>query len=202
MDVIRVAVIGSAGRNGIMDQLPISCFDEMVEKTRDYLRTIRAIYKTAKIHLVSGSAALADHVAVELWLQDCRNDSDKLIDGLTLYLPSEWDYKLVQFVDTKKRDWKTNPGGTSNYYHKLFSKRFGKNSLQEIQDAALLGATLDCTQQGFHGRNCKIAESEFMIAFTTGQDSPPTGGTLHTWKQHKGHKMHHTLIQISKDPES
>ena len=47
---------------------------------------------------------------------------------------------------------------------------------------------------GFHARNKLVAESDLVIAFTWGKDSPPAGGTKHTWDLAKDKKRIHISL--------
>jgi hypothetical protein len=131
------------------------------------------------VELVSGGAAWADHVAVQLFL-------DNQVKSLTVYLPCAWDEKRQAAKDTGQYDWRINPGRTMNSLHRWFSKRVGRNTLAELTLAKTKGATLDCSHKGFHARNTAVAtKCTHAIAFTWGSDTatPKDGGTLHTWFQ-------------------
>lgn len=181
---IHIAIIGSAGRKCgskyYIDMLPNDCYDKMLELCRE---EIQKIANGRNVVLVSGGAALADHMAVTLF-------NEKFASGLILCLPCEWDVEKCQFADTGVVNWKTNPGGTSNFYHRKFSKHFGIDSLKEIDIAINNGAVLDI-EKGFFARNSQIACSEYLIAFTSSDtDVPNTNGTLSTWSKSKGMKIH------------
>ena len=122
-------------------------------------------------HLVSGGAAWADHIAVELYLKG-------LAPNLTLYLPCS--FENGKYKDTGVFDFKTNPGGTLNYYHSLFSKKIGRNSLDDISRAIQKGAKIEI-KEGFFARNSSVAKSDCLLAFTFG-DGPDVkpGGSLDT----------------------
>jgi hypothetical protein len=181
---IHIAIIGSAGRKCgskyFIDTLPLDCYDKMLALCK---KEIKNIAGNKNITLVSGGAALADHLAVTLF-------NEKFISKLILCLPCEWDHKNCQFFDTGVFNWKTNPGGTSNFYHKKFSNHFNMNSLKEIDIAINNGAIVDI-EKGFFARNSQIACSEYLIAFTSSEsDIPNTSGTLSTWNKSKGKKIH------------
>lgn len=130
-----------------------------------------------------------DHSAVKCFVNDPRCK-------LTLYLPCKWTGE--KYEDIGVRDWKKNPGRTSNLYHEKFSNTIGYNSLQEIQKAASLGATLDTSFHGFHNRNSQVAKSDFLIAFTwSTSGAPDDGGTLDTWEKAKSaQKVHVSLCNV------
>lgn len=189
----HVAIIGTAGRMNDKrnKDLTTAHFEWMVDSA---LKTLVSFgLDPSETHLISGGAAWADHVAVELFLR-------KKVAGLTLYAPCA--FAEASFVDTGSADWRTNPGKTSNYYHRLFSEKIGRNSLTEIATACARGAVLDTSGTGFHSRNSAIAaRATHMIAFTWSEEGKPTdGGTLDTWKKCAlagEFKVHVSLKEVS-----
>jgi len=93
-----------------------------------------------------------------------------------------------------------NPGKISNYYHVTFSNKTGINSLEEIAELESKypdQAKLNIPEKtsGFHARNTLVAKSDYLIAFTRGQDIPTDGGTADTWKKCKSkNKVHFSLV--------
>ncbi len=126
-----------------------------------------------------------------IMLSDLLNPPN--ISKLTLYLPCKW--KNGKHIDTGGFDWKTNPGRSANKYHKIFSEEMGYDTLQQINNAIKKGATMVCSDQGFHARNTLIAKNcDIMIAFSWSDgDTPEEGGTLDTWKKCKAKKIHISL---------
>jgi hypothetical protein len=175
---LRCSIIGTSGRLGLMQKLDAIVYDRMISKCKTKLTEFVESEKDFdSVILVSGGAALSDHVAVELFLQDFP-----LCSGLILYLPCEWDFEKQQFRDTGVFNWKTNPGGTLNYYHRQFSQRFFKNSLLEIDMALKKGARYEVFSGGFFSRNNQVSVCDYMIAFGTSDASEPkSGGTKYTW---------------------
>lgn len=179
----RVSIIGSAGRS--------------IPKTHQTRETMEAMYnhclgklKTlpTKPILVSGGAAWADHLAVWLGLREGYS--------VVLHLPCE--FKDVMYVDNGSSDWRTNPGKTANYYHRVFSTALGTDSLGDIQKLMEMDTTEVHVGKGFHERNGKVAKSEYMLAYTWGRgDEPDDGGTKHTWDlaAKTGCKRRHVSIQ-------
>lgn len=92
-----------------------------------------------RVLLVSGGAAVADHVAVSLF------SDDPTARALLLYLPASWDHVKSTVHDTGRVDWRTNPGGTANYYHRLFSQRSGIESLKGMPDSISLAVPASLT---------------------------------------------------------
>lgn len=168
---MKLAIIGTAGRKDDADKLTIQKWNEMK-------KVVARFVKEHKIEIaISGGAAYADHLAVGLY-------NAKLVYDLKLFLPCEFDIEKVKFLDNGSKDWRTNPGKISNWYHSEFSKKIGINSLEEMKKAILKGCAVQ-SGGGFFGRNDQVAkESDKLIAFTFG-DGPivKDGGTTHTVKQ-------------------
>lgn len=163
-----LAIIGTAGRKDDAAKLNRSVFSSMGITGK------QVVEQTNATNLVSGGAAYADHVAVRLYLRDIASQ-------LTLHLPAKWDKKNCCFKDTGEVDYKINPGGTANYYHRKFSTVVGINSLEDIQYAIKKGAEVIVTE-GFMERNTKVAEqADIILAMTFGQGAYiKDGGTADT----------------------
>ena len=77
------------------------------------------------------------------------------------------------------------PGGTCNYYHRLFQRTTGINSLSDIQIAKAEGAELIDRNKygkplGFYARNALVAKSDFIFVCTFGNGAEvKEGGTSH-----------------------
>lgn len=186
----QIAFIGSAGRKGDAKYVNSTTFNWMVNDFKQTLIELGIIKNIddkdwTHVRLISGGASFADHVAVVLALETgC---------SITLCLPAEWDSVNKQFKDTGIRDWVKNPGGTSNYYHQEFSKKTGRDSLNEI-NTIYPSATI-LLENGFHQRNSLIAgDNDFLIAYTFNPKNniPSSSGTLDTWNKSKA------TIKISK----
>jgi hypothetical protein len=173
-----VSVVGSAGRDPAEDErISKDLFHEMKIMTIKIIQKhIQSDLKTIK--LVSGGAALADHVAVSLFIEN------QGFEGLTLHLPTKWESNLMRYYDSGEKDFRSNPGRTANKFHEKFSKLIGIQSLEEVEKARLLGAQFHIWN-GFHARNTKVAKCDLMIAFTWSKtDIPPhSGGTIDTWNK-------------------
>jgi hypothetical protein len=167
---ISLAVIGTAGRNDDAARLYPEMMVTMRLKTQEVIENLRT--KGFEVTgLVSGGAAWADHVAVELFNRG-------IVPKLTLHLPAPWQGDKYQ--DNGTRNFRTNPGGTANYYHRLFSSRMQRNTLGEIQTAINRGATI-VPGEGLYERNRSVSRSDAVIAMTFG-DGPTLkeGGTADT----------------------
>ena len=120
-------------------------------------------------------------MAVKLFL-------DKKVPHLRLFLPDIWENG--SFHDTGDKDPYKNPGGTCNYYHGLFQRKTGVNSLSDIQIAQAEGADLIDRNRhgkmlGFYARNALVAKSDFILACTFGQEYLlKDGGTADTLRKY------------------
>jgi hypothetical protein len=183
----RVAVIGSAGRGEDAPKMSNALFGLAVARARTLIKDYE------NVELVSGGAGWMDHIAVTLFL-------DKSTNGLELYLPCKWDGD--KFLDTGASSWRTNPGRTANQYHREFSRKLERNTLDEIAQAKAAGARL-VEGTGFHARNSQIAANcDVLIAFTWGNGpEPKDGGTLDTWKKCKAPvRIHVPLSELVNPP--
>lgn len=175
-----VSIIGTAGRGDYGKMMTSALYTKMIEKSKAILDE----WKIGQISLVSGGAAWSDHVAVQLFLEG-------YVKKLTLHLPCEFkDGKYFETWD----NWQ-NPGKSANTYHTRFSDKLKRNTLEEIQKAIDLGATV-VVHKGFYARNSKVALSSYLIAFSWSEGNTPTdGGTLDTWNKSKSKNKRHVSLQ-------
>jgi hypothetical protein len=197
-DTVTIAIIGSAGRKDDYKLMSKVTFDKMISSVENIITNEWKLnLSKSKIILRSGGAAFADHVAVAIYRKYKNEDEDCPLQ-LELELPCKWDHDKQRYYDTGERDFKKNPGGTSNYYHERFSKACGIPSLYELQDAIDKGAkTLE--SKGFFDRNNKVSKSDRMIAFTIGDNEPKDGGTAYTWDHasiKKEYKKHVSILKL------
>lgn len=171
---MKIAVIGTAGRNEDGQKLSKEKFFEMVA-------LVSKLKDAKEATLVSGGAAWADHIAVVVFLLgNCKS--------LSLHLPCAWDVLREQYADTGEFDWRTNPGGTANHYHHRFAKKLGYDenyTLRQIHQATLKEAMIH-TGAGFHDRNSAVAsEADMLFAFTFGDGARVAdGGTRDTFEKY------------------
>jgi len=189
-----LAIIGSAGRNedgarfaSDADRPPAKYVAEMLRAARE------AVDKTGATELVSGGAAWADHIAVMLFLEEPERFT------LRLELPAELTEEKNgerRYVDTGVRNFKTNPGGTANYYHELFQSAFSKARAgwSPFKDIATAARHANCTIRvtpGLHARNEKVAMADHCLAMTFGDGAQlKDGGTAHTMGLFTGRNDH------------
>lgn len=185
--VTSIAIIGTAGRKADEHKLTKEIWNKMIVKAEDII-TKEWEFRWSEVALVSGGAAYSDHVAVVLFTKN------KQETRLTLELPCAWD--KTQFKDLGIFSPNLNPGGTSNFYHRKFSKKMGIDSLEDIARAIEEGADI-AISKGFNDRNNKVARADRMIAFTFGDRNPQDGGTGFTWKCSKSpFKKHICLAKL------
>ena len=155
--------------------------DHMQITCRSHVDHMQITCRSHSIHV--------DHIAVQLFL---LGD----IGSLTLHLPCPWDDLKSQFLESGS---KRSPGAISNTLHKMFSSVVKEDSLKQINDAVQVGAVTQ-VHNGFLKRNCSVAMSEYLVAFTWGKGSvPKEGGTLDTWMKCKGRKVHIPLDSLLSD---
>jgi len=160
--IIRVAIIGTAGRGKSLQGLDAAMYAKMVAHADKLIAEQTAGHV---VHLLSGGAAWADHIAVTLFLSH-------RYPMLSLHLPCALavDNGNYHYNDTGNSDFRMNPGRSSNKYHREFSAAISRNTIREIQEAAAEGAKLHI-HKGFFARNDMVAsQADLLIAFTWGQD--------------------------------
>jgi hypothetical protein len=169
---VTVAIAGTAGRKEDADKIGNSKYGACAEAIEWILEELPQDHKT----LVSGGAAFADHLAVELFLRGKATE-------LLLHLPCEFLLDKKQFLDTGDPDWRVNPGKIANYYHKQFKEKCFIDSLNELAEVLTAPNCTHTISRGFHARNNLMAKAEVLIACTFG-DGPVVkdGGTAHTVK--------------------
>lgn len=202
-----IGIIGSAGRG----EDGAKWTPEVYRNYFKHLdKVLLADVPIADRQLVSGGAAFSDHLAVSLFLAGKATE-------LYLHFPCQfhvdnednwfWSRKLSVpgFADDGNRDFKANPGGTLNYYHRLFSEKMQANTMAGIAKAIQKGATMSVHYpmraggSALHERNLAIGRGlDRLYAFTWGEDTarPKDGGTSHCWDHSSGRKFHiplHTM---------
>lgn len=184
---MKIAIIGTAGRKSDATKLKKETFIEMLAATKE-------LDLGGKNSLVSGGAAWADHLAVVAFVLGwCKS--------LHLFFPCEWDERLVQYKDFGVFDWKSNPGGTANYYHRKFSSVVAKaknDTLSQIQAAIERGATFS-VGDGLMERNTQVAAAaDMVVAFTYGPGARiADGGTRDTFVKFKKLKPDNRALHYS-----
>lgn len=178
-----LAVIGSAGRKDDARRISRPLYDAM------HGHALAAADEWQIDGMVSGGAAVSDHLAVRAYLEG-------RIQRLVLFLPSAFDSGRFRENPRDRQD----AGRTANRYHRGFSESCGLDSLAELAAAITKGAEVHVLS-GFKRRNLEVAAlATHMIAFTFGADRAPEtmlpaspgftdsaaaglkdGGTAHTW---------------------
>jgi hypothetical protein len=180
-----VSIIGTAGRKDDKDRWDPLTYRAMYEHAENFISPLE------DVTLVSGGAALADHVAVQLYLNDKA-------EHLVLHLPAP--FRNTEFTNITGSH--NDHGKIANYYHSLFSKKLGYSSLKQIQAAIEKGAEIH-VHAGFFARNAEVAKSDMLIAYTYGSHNGTEknsktaglkdGGTAHTWNLSDSYKVHMSI---------
>lgn len=162
---MNIGIIGTAGRKEDAALINASKYAQMLEVAKSLVAD-----QQEPITLISGGAAVADHLAVQLALADPRYK-------LKLHLPARFDTAKHQFAEVPGNMYA--PGNIANYYHRKFRASCGNNSLDELAQVIKDGAEVVVTP-GFKERNTQVAvDSELLIAFTFGNGPVlKDGGTL------------------------
>lgn len=174
----KIAIIGTAGRDKTKP---------MTHRLWNWMVADAKSRTGPGDHLVSGGAAWADHLAVQLFL-------DGHVKALTLHLPAPFANGV--FIGPYR-----SAASAANYYHQLFSNELEVNTLSEIELAASMpncDGTFEQAAEGYgamFARNKKVAAAaDLLLAYTFGEgDVPADGGTKDTWDQCKGKRIHISL---------
>jgi hypothetical protein len=168
---IKIGLIGSAGRKDDAAKLNLLKYQQMKAAV---MATI-APYLSKPITLVSGGAAVADHIAVQLFM-------DLPSTKLKLHLPAQFDMARQRYVEVPGKTF--DPGTVANFYHRQFQRNCQQDSLVELQRALYRGASVVVTP-GFKQRNTQIAmDADVMIALTFGEGATlKDGGTADTMQK-------------------
>lgn len=178
-----LAIIGTAGRD---KTFPMSrtLWDKMVE------HTINHVHQNQVTHVVSGGAAWADHLAVEMFLKG-------YVEKLTLHLPAPLEKKYVGPYKSA--------ASAANYYHQQFSHILGRDTLKELNQAVDMEECYGSYEEaapGYHAmfiRNMKVAKAaKSVLAFTWGRAGVADGGTKDTWNKAENalYKEHKSLLDF------
>lgn len=175
----RIAIIGTAGRDKTKP-MTLALWGWMCKDA------LERIPKGA--HLVSGGAAWADHLAVNLFLNGHAS-------ALTLHLPAPLDDSAC-FVGPH-----SSAASAANYYHDRFSNVIGLDTRWELLQATQMAQCHGGEEPAAPGygamfaRNRKVAaDATHMLAYTFADgDVPADGGTKHTWDMFTGTKTHISL---------
>ena len=180
----RIAIIGTAGRDK-SKPMTKALWLWMVDHAKGAIPVGH--------HLVSGGAAWADHLAVQLFL-------DGHASKLTLHLPAPISTIGQGFISVGQ-----DSGGAANYYHRRFSQVIGQDTFLQLLKAIQYGAdvTVQLAGNGYQGmfaRNKLVArDAEALLAYTFGEgDAPADGGTKDTWdKCRAATKLHVPLPYLT-----
>ncbi|XWV26538.1 hypothetical protein QJ857_gp0529 [Tupanvirus soda lake] len=179
--MLRLGIIGTAGRKPQdYDVLSAEHMEWMADNIKSYI--IHVLQTTTdNIILVSGGSAWADHVAVQLYLQEN-------FGGLELYLPTIFDTKNKKFANTHE-------GRTLNFLHSKCAEKTKCDVFHELYKVVSNPNVKVVVKRGFFPRNTLISQNcDHLIAFTFGEYAPTDGGTYDTWKKTThNNKIHFSL---------
>ncbi len=192
-----ISIIGTAGRDKSMDSaMTRELWQAMLDDARDRVETA-AGELGRPVHLVSGGAAWADHLAVALFLE--KRDPG-CIAGLTLHLPAPLSKTGPGFEGPDIRQGGSS-GAAASWYHQKFSRAVGIDSLAQLREAISKGAQITEEPAGpgygaMTRRNLKIAKaSGRLLAYTWGSgDAPDDGGTSDTWSRAEHARREHVSL--------
>lgn len=186
---MKITIAGTAGRKEDAARLNSDVYEKMIEATKIAIKLIFERERVTTATLVSGGAAWADHIAVILALRH------KSTFALNLHLPAVFMADGLGFVEGPD---KFDAGATANYYHKAFRRASGHKSLEELGNVIDMKTTKTVCYPGFKARNLMMAESDYVIALTFGEDDVKDGGTKHMvdhfLKDHTREKLIHIPI--------
>ena len=181
---MKIAIIGTAGRDK-SKPMTIQTWNWMLDVSRELV--------PSGTHLVSGGAAWADHIAVQLFIEGHAGN-------LTLHLPAPLTSNgYIGEYGTS--------GGAANYYHSRFSNVIGVNTFEQLMECALhenCTGTMQEVAEGYGAmfvRNKAVVQelnpkTDFMFAFTFGTNGVADGGTKQTWDMFDSVNKHHLQLPI------
>ena len=181
---MRIAVIGTAGRDKSKP---------MTRKTWDWMLDQAYSLCPTDATLVSGGAAWADHIAVQLYLSGH-------VSSLILHLPAKLNDR--GFIGPYR-----SSASAANYYHQQFSQAIGVNCIQQLIDCCTSENCTGSVQPPSPGFSAMFARNKLvvadldpitdgMLAFTFGSGSVADGGTKHTWDMFVSDNKKHIQIPI------
>jgi hypothetical protein len=166
-----LAIIGTAGRKEDSKKLTLRHWDRMCDAAEKVIKLENIT------HLVSGGAAWADHVAIEV--------------GLDLEIPT------TIWLPEKEKDLEI-----ASYYHKAFGKIIGGDTWDTVMLASAYDNFTLKNFGGFKDRNTKVAEqADVFLAMTFGdREKVKDGGTADTVvkMQSRGIKGYHLDLNALK----
>jgi hypothetical protein len=202
-EMVRVAVVGTAGRGDDLKRMTSDLYDRMVMEAGRILLDEWKL-DPSKIILVSGGSSWSDHVAIDLFLHDKRFYDSKM----HLYFPCPFDVGKSQYH--MESNHFLDCGNRLNWLHNQFSKKrnsakssLAKSSLHDISEALQNAKCNSTVHKGFFYRNLEVGKCDYLLAFTWSQtDKPADGGTAHTWKNSNAKTKHHITLHSFLPPSS
>lgn len=167
----KLAIVGSAGRREDGARITPELYSAMITKAKDTIKILNTEHQIQIDCLVSGGAAVADHVAVTLFLQ-------RYIPKLELYLPCEFNSKAGRFGGIEAG----MTALTIDHYHHRFSDALKIDSLLQLNKVLEMNGCNAYIVNGFKPRNTAVAtHADAMLAMTFGKGRlVKPGGTADT----------------------
>ncbi|CAH6418529.1 Hypothetical protein POVN_LOCUS246 [uncultured virus] len=200
--MVRIGIIGTAGSSKEKGPLSAELFKKMCNHAAELIKLIvareeaKVTQRKTRLHilnpipievtLVSGGAAWGDAIAPTI---------GSAYKAVEIHFPCEFEIKAERHFDNGKFGWFENPGRLANTLHTNFSNVIGYDSQAIFTRLPNLNYTQD--SKTFHERNTRVANVDYLIAFTFSSDMEHyKGGTKDTWDKCGGHRIHvnlHTL---------
>jgi hypothetical protein len=182
--MIQLGIIGTTGRyDNDKKRLEKKHLTWILHQVEDYIENILLIDKK-NIILISGGAAWTDHVAIQLYLSN-------QYAGLKLYLPSKFDVKHQQYINTHE-------GRLLNALHLECQEKTGICTFKELAKAIHGKNKVNIIiKHGFFPRNTLMAKNcDHLLVFTFNHNGPVDRDVLDIWKKTKhNNKVHFDLSQ-------
>lgn len=180
---MQAVIIGTAGRSN-RDSLSLKVWENMIAKAKEIVpKGVRGI---------SGGAAWADHIAVELFRIGHLSE-------LKLHLPAPLDNWNACYIGGHK-----SAASAANYYHGMFSQVLQTNTIQQIVEASQCigcGYTYQPVDMGLRAmfvRNALVAKEvsgdDMVLAYTWDRGEISDSGTKNTWDQIKVSNKQHVSM--------
>lgn len=184
---MKAVIIGTAGRSH-RESLSIKVWSNMVAKAKEII--------PHGAMGISGGAAWADHIAVELYRLGH-------LSQLKLHLPAPLDNVNGCFIGGYMGGPKS-AASAANYYHGLFSNILNRNTIYDIVEATQTigcGYTFQPSDMGLRAmfvRNAivakEVSEGDMALAYTWDRGELSDSGTKNTWDQIKITNKHHVSM--------
>ena len=180
-----IGIIGTAGRGSDGNILTKAHFERMTNAALILMNHLNINPETARI--VSGGAAWADHVAVNLCKIEACNYNNLVLYtplpiSMSLFIPSNEGIFGDNGQPVRLDPNAAKTADTANYYHQKFSQALTCDTIGDIAYAGASGAMIIPGNGNFFARNTALAKDVtayggLLLAYTFGSD----GSTQADW---------------------